>query len=140
MKVIYLSLFFFTLSIFAACQSVDTKQSDIKRSDAKQSEIRQVSVEEAKQAIEKTNAQFVDVRTKEEYSGGHAVKTVNLPLDSLESDLTRLDKDKPVYVICQTGRRSQKGSEILQKAGFTEIYNIEGGTAAWQTAGLPLEK
>lgn len=44
------------------------------------------------------------------------------------------------YVICQTGRRSQKGAEILQKAGFKNIYNINGGTSAWENAGFPTEK
>jgi rhodanese-related sulfurtransferase len=86
------------------------------------------------------DAQFIDVRTEEEYRGGHAVKAVHFPLDALEKDLTKLDKDKSVYVICQTGRRSQKGAEILQKAGFKDVYNIEGGTSAWTSAGYPVEK
>lgn len=106
-----------------------------------QTEIAQVSVTEAKKALEENkSAQFIDVRTPAEYAGGHAVNAVNLPLDKLEAELASLDKDKPVYVICQTGRRSQKGSEILQKAGFEEIYNITGGTSEWIAAGLSTEK
>ncbi len=88
----------------------------------------------------KNSVQFVDVRTVEEYKSGHAPKAVNLPLEELENALAKLDKDKPVYVICQTGRRSQKGAEILNQAGFKEVYNVTGGTSAWTSANLPLEK
>lgn len=132
-------LFTLILSIFAfsACQTASTeKASDI----IAKNEIKQVSVGEAKQAVDEKNAQFIDVRTDAEYAGGHAPKAANFPLDALEKDLTKLDKDKPVYLICQTGRRSRKGAEILQKAGFKEIYNIQGGTSAWIDAGLPTEK
>ncbi len=60
-----------------------------------QKEIAQVSVTEAKKAIEdKKDAQFIDVRTPEEYAGGHATGAKNLPLDKLDAELTKLDKDK----------------------------------------------
>ncbi len=144
---IFASLILATLA-FAGCQSAATQvetKTDIKsvtktETIQTQKEIAQVSVTEAKQAIEdKKDAQFIDVRTVEEYAGGHAVGAKNLPLDKLDAELTKLDKDKPVYVICQTGRRSQKGSEILQKAGFKDIYNITGGTSEWMNAKLPTE-
>lgn len=120
-------------AIFAGCQKTvvnETAANDIK----------QISVAETQTAVKSKDAQFIDVRTDAEYKSGHATQTVNLPLDSLEKDLAKLDKQKPVYVICQTGRRSQKGAEILQKNGFKEIYNVEGGTTAWANAGLPTDK
>ncbi len=145
---IFASLILATLA-FAGCQSAAMREetkNEIKtemkmETTQTQKEIAQVSVNEAKKAIEeKKDAQFIDVRTPEEYAGGHAVGAKNLPLDKLEAYLAELDKNKPVYVICQTGRRSQKGSEILQKAGFKDIYNITGGTSEWKSAGLPTEK
>lgn len=105
-----------------------------------QNEIKQISVREAKDALDSKDGQFIDLRTTEEYAGGHAPKATHFPLDALEKDLSKLDKDKPVYVICQTGRRSQKGAEILQKAGFSNIHNVNGGTSAWIEAGFPTEK
>lgn len=135
---------FFTLilSIFAfsACQTASTQKAENTSADNVSDEIKQISVEQAKQAVDAKEVQFIDVRTTEEYAGGHAPKAINFPLDALEKDLAKLDKDQPVYVICQTGRRSQKGAEILQKAGFTSIYNINGGTSAWISAGFPTEK
>ena len=134
---------FFTLilSIFAfsGCQTASTQKADNAPVSSTSGEIKQIAVTEAKQAVAK-DVQFIDVRTPGEYAGGHAPKASNFPLDALEKDLSKLDKNKPVYVICQTGRRSQKGSEILQKAGFKEIYNINGGTSAWVDAGFPVEQ
>ena len=135
---------FFTLilSIFvvSACQTASTETASNVPTGAGQNEIKEISVEQAKNAVDTKDAQFIDVRTIEEYAGGHAVGAKNLPLDKLEADFAELDKNKPVYVICETGRRSQKGSEILQKAGFKDIYNITGGTSEWKSAGLPTEK
>ena len=135
-------LFTLILSIFtvSGCQTASTETASNAQGNAAQSEIKQISVEQAKNAAGAKVTQFIDVRTSEEYTGGHAVKAVHFPLDALEKDLAKLDKDQPVYVICQTGRRSQKGAEILQKAGFKNIYNITGGTSAWESAGFPVEK
>jgi rhodanese-related sulfurtransferase len=130
MKILLTFALIFTASILAACQGATPEKAEIK----------QVSVEQANEAVKKENVQFIDVRTVEEYQSGHAPKAVNLPLDGLEKELAKLDKDKPVYVICQTGRRSQKGAELLKQSGFRDVYNITGGTSAWTGANLPLEK
>lgn len=145
MKMTIFTILILSTLAFAGCRSAATQtesKTETKMETTQtQKEIAQVSVGEAKQAIEqKKDAQFIDVRTVEEYAGGHATGAKNLPLDRLDAELAKLDKDKPVYVICQTGRRSQKGSEILQKAGFKDVYNIEGGTSEWINAKLPTEK
>ena len=135
-------LFTLILSIFAvsACQTASTETASNMSAKAAQSEIKQISVEQAKDVVGAKDAQFIDVRTGVEFADGHAPQAINFPLDSLEKDLAKLNRDQPVYVICQTGRRSQKGSEILQKAGFNHIYNIQGGTSAWIDAALPIVK
>ena len=140
MKMTILFTLIFSIFAFTACQTASTGKVSNTPANASSNEIKQTSLEEAKTAVDGKDVQFIDVRTTEEYAGGHAPKAVNFPLDALEKDLSRLDKNKPVYVICQTGKRSQKGSEILQKAGFTDVYNIGGGTSAWTQAGLPIEK
>lgn len=126
-------LMIFTLISLTACQKQVAQI-------VTPNEIKQISVEQAKPIVEKGDVQFIDVRMDSEFKGGHAPKAVNIPLDSLEQSLAQLDKSKPVYLICETGRRSQKGAEILQKNGFQNLFNIEGGTSAWRTAGLPIEK
>jgi rhodanese-related sulfurtransferase len=107
---------------------------------ASNSAIKSVSVNETKEALKDKNVQFIDVRTMGEYAGGHAKKAVNMPLDRLSSSLSKLDKNKPVYVICQSGMRSMQGASILAKAGFTEVYNVSGGTSAWISAKLETKK
>jgi len=103
------------------------------------SDIKHVSPAEAQAAVSKAYSQFIDVRTPEEYTTGHAARAVNIPLDTLAADLSRLEKNEPVYLICQTGRRSQKAAELLKEAGFNNVLNVEGGTTAWQAANLPIE-
>ncbi len=101
--------------------------------------VAQVSVQEAKAATAKEDAQFVDVRRVQEYASGHAPNTINLPLDRLSREIDKLHPDKPTYVICQSGYRSTLGTSILENAGFKEIYNVIGGTKAWMDAGLEIE-
>lgn len=98
-----------------------------------------VSVEKAHQAVKDSRVQFVDVRTVEEFAAGHAVGTQNLPVETISENLASLDKSKPVYLICRTGRRSANAAKILAEAGFTDVYDVKGGTVAWTEAGLPMD-
>jgi glyoxylase-like metal-dependent hydrolase (beta-lactamase superfamily II)/rhodanese-related sulfurtransferase len=102
--------------------------------------IEQVSVEEV-QALTETEKplQFVDVRRPAEHANGHAVRTINIPLDSLSKEIDRLDPNVPTYVICQSGYRSSLGTSLLENAGFRKVYNVTGGTQAWINAGLETE-
>lgn len=83
--------------------------------------------------------QFVDVRREGEYTGGHATRTWNAPLDRLGDEAGKLDPKTPIYVICQGGYRSSIGCGILENAGFRKVYNVTGGTAAWVAASLAVE-
>ncbi len=101
--------------------------------------VEQVSVNDARSATALPDVQFVDVRRPAEHANGHAVNTLNIPLDRLPRDLDKLDPTKVTYVICQGGYRSSIGTSILENAGFKKIYNVTGGTAAWLDAGLESE-
>ena len=83
---------------------------------------------------------FIDVRSGDEYAFGHAQGAVNMPLDAFsEADVARLKQNKEVYVICQSGGRSSTATKALIASGVNAI-NVEGGTSAWQAAGLPMER
>lgn len=135
---VILSLIVFA-AFAAACQNTADNPA-VAAATAEQTNFESVSPTDAKTAIEKGGAQFIDVRTESEYAGGHAAKAVNIPLDRLPESLGKLDKSTPVYVICQTGRRSAQGSKILKEAGFGQVFNVSGGTSEWTAAGLPIEK
>lgn len=69
---------------------------------------------------------LLDTRTTGEYSRGHAEGFINIPLDDLRSRISELDKNKTIYVMCQSGLRSYIGTRILTQNGFI-AYNFAGG-------------
>jgi rhodanese-related sulfurtransferase len=60
-----------------------------------------------------------------------------VPLDDLRARVSEVPADKPVVVVCQTGRRSAMGAAILEKAGLTRVANLAGGMVMWRDLGLP---
>jgi glyoxylase-like metal-dependent hydrolase (beta-lactamase superfamily II)/rhodanese-related sulfurtransferase len=105
-----------------------------------QSAVEQVSVNEANEYVQSGRvAQFIDVRRSGEYANGHARGAESRPLDSLAQNIGGLDPAAPTFVICQGGYRSSAATSILENAGFSELYNVTGGTAGWAEAGLPTE-
>ena len=77
-------------------------------------------------ALVKNGAQIIDVRTPDEYRGGHIKGSVNIPLDRLQQNLTKIKKDKPVIICCASGMRSASAKSILQTNGYTEVFNGGG--------------
>ncbi len=88
-----------------------------------------------------TQAQVLDVRTPEEFAEKHLTNATNINYHNPDfSELAgkALDKKKPVFVYCLAGGRSAKARQILQAQGY-EVYEMQGGLAKWQNAGLPLD-
>ena len=94
------------------------------------------------QMINRENAVVIDVREINEYSDGHIIDSVHIPLSNLNTRVTELDKHKSqkVIVACRSGHRSSNACAKLRKNGFEEVYNLSGGVMAWQNANLPLIK
>jgi rhodanese-related sulfurtransferase len=106
----------------------------------RQKAVAQVSVTEVNNRLAAGDKfQFVDVRRLAEHKNAHARKAINMPLSKLGEDLNQLDPAEPTYVICQGGYRSSIGTGILENAGFNQLFNVTGGSAAWIAAGLPIE-
>ncbi|MBX7053336.1 MAG: hypothetical protein K1X36_00140 [Pyrinomonadaceae bacterium] len=100
--------------------------------------ISEMSPSQALPLVTAAYSQFVDVRTPEEYTAGHADRTRNIPLDALASSFDSLEKSEPVYLICRTDNRSRQAAKILIDAGFKSAIVVVGGTEAWKAAGLPM--
>lgn len=79
----------------------------------------------------------VDVREAYEYAAGHVGPAESLPMSTLPTTYASLPKDEDLYVICQSGNRSLTVSTWLAQRGY-RVTNVQGGTFAWQLAGLPL--
>jgi phage shock protein E len=73
-------------------------------------------------------AQIIDVRSPGEFAQGHIKKAKNIPLDKLPTQLSKLDKNKPIITCCASGMRSASARGILLKAGFKTVVNGGGWT------------
>ena len=81
------------------------------------------------QKLRNEGAVIVDVRSKEEYKQGHIAGSLNIPLDTLQSNLSLLEDKKSVITCCASGMRSGMATTILKKNGNVNVYN--GG--AWNS-------
>lgn len=71
-------------------------------------------------------AQIVDVRTPEEYRGGHIRGSVNVPLGDLNRSLPRIRRDRPVITCCASGMRSASAKAMLERNGYGRVHNGGG--------------
>lgn len=79
------------------------------------------------EAIVNKGAFLVDVRTPGEYADGHVKGSVNIPLDTVGTQISKFKDKKNIIVFCRSGARSGQAKNILQQHGITDVVN--GG--AW---------
>jgi rhodanese-related sulfurtransferase len=84
------------------------------------------------------DAVVIDVREPHEFRPGHVPGARNLPLSVLSGQLTELPKHRPVYVICQSGRRSAHAVALMRAVGL-DATNVAGGTGEWIRSGRMVE-
>jgi rhodanese-related sulfurtransferase len=84
---------------------------------------------------------LLDVRTPEEYEGGHVPGAVNIPHDQVTGRLAELEpyRDRGVVVYCQSGRRAGMAAEALVEAGLP-VRHLDGDMAGWRERNLPIER
>ncbi len=101
-----------------------------------------ISANEATLMINRQDALVIDVRETAEWSGGHIPNARHIALGNLAKHLSEIEKfkEKPVIVVCASGNRSRSGCGILKKAGFQQVFNLNGGIHAWSDASLPMTK
>jgi rhodanese-related sulfurtransferase len=102
--------------------------------------VEEADVKQTAAALPHDGAVLIDVREPHEWRAGHARGARLIPLNQLPATLDGLPRTAPIYLICATGNRSRTAAAYLQKAGFERPINVRGGTAAWQRAGLPIER
>lgn len=83
----------------------------------------------------------LDVRSKGEFEGelGRLKSAHLVPLNELRDRIEEIPGDRPVVVVCQSGKRSAMAAEILRKAGHEKVANVSGGMIQWTRLGLPLK-
>ncbi len=100
----------------------------------------EVDAETFDKLVKKNDGTFLDVRTKSEYDAEHieGAGQLNYYAFDFKKKLLMLPKDKPVYLYCNTGYRSQKAGEILIKNGYVKVYNAEHGIMERNLKELPV--
>jgi hydroxyacylglutathione hydrolase len=81
----------------------------------------------------------VDVRTPGERDQKHVAGSLHIPLNQLAQRLSELPARRPILLYCAGGYRSSIAASVMQRHGFTNVSEISGGLAAWETAHLPVE-
>ncbi|MCD0505966.1 rhodanese-like domain-containing protein [Bordetella petrii] len=97
-----------------------------------------ISTTEAIQLANQRQAVWVDVRPAEQFRAGHIAQARNLPAAELEQKAGSLPKNKPLVIVCDTGREAGRVASRLRSQGFAEVSVMEGGMRAWSSAGLPV--
>lgn len=95
------------------------------------------------QAIDKINREhgiFIDIRPSEQFKAGAIPQARNIPLDTLDSHIGSLPKDKPIIIVDANGREGNRALNQLHKQGFNQVSLLEGGLQSWTEGGMPLKK
>jgi rhodanese-related sulfurtransferase len=99
-----------------------------------------ISVDEFEKKLnESKDYLLIDVRTTEEYIGGHLPNSANINFnaDDFNEKIQKLDKSKTIMIYCLSGGRSSNAASDMIKMGFNRIYNMKGGILAWRNANKP---
>lgn len=91
-------------------------------------------------AVYEEQLRILDVRGLSEYQSQHIPGAMHIHMGAVQQHLDEIPRDEALAVQCGSGVRSQIVASVLERAGFTNVVNLEGGIAAWQREGLPLEQ
>lgn len=94
--------------------------------------VEQITIHELRERLKDDSIQFIDVRHPAKYNQFHIFGFKNIPIRYLRKEAERLDKDKPVVTICQTGAYGNRACKKLKRYGFTKLANVRGGISTWE--------
>lgn len=129
---------FFTTTTFLSCAQQSNQQNGTVQNNAMELT---VNVAKFSQAIAAPGAQILDVRTAGEFQSGHIANALQanwMDQNEFNKRTQHLDKNKTVYIYCQSGGRSASAQEALMQAGY-QVVNLEGGMSNWKMQQMPVE-
>lgn len=131
------SLFFITTTLISCAQQSN------QQNEKNQNAVMELTVDAAKfsKAIATPGAQILDVRTAGEFQSGHIANALQanwMDQNEFNNRTQHLDKNKTVYIYCQSGGRSASAQEALMQAGY-QVVNLEGGMSNWKMQQMPVE-
>ncbi len=128
--------------IFAECQALTKTPIDIDLPHMKYTPIdpaRHLDPAHVQELLDNHDPLVIDVREPDEYHHGHFPEARLLPLSHLLTSQPDLPRDRPILIICRTGRRSKRAMRFLIDLGYTDLQCLKGGILSWKALDLPLE-
>lgn len=103
--------------------------------------VKPLSPKQAFDRIAQGELEVIDVREPHEWVAGHVPSARLLPLAQFRQNpkALQVEPQRAVVFVCAAGVRSEAAARLSLQHGFKEVYNLTGGTRAWERAGLPLE-
>jgi thiosulfate sulfurtransferase len=93
-----------------------------------------ISVDDARQLLQTESVTVLDIRDGQSFSAGHIDNALHAEAIDVDKFIAEADKDKPLLVYCFHGISSQSAAQFLSDSGFTRVFSMEGGYAAWPEA------
>jgi rhodanese-related sulfurtransferase len=99
-----------------------------------------LSVTEFSSKITESGVVTLDVRTPGEFAEGYieGARLIDFQSGNFENEIATLDKNATYAVYCRSGNRSGQAVKVMKDAGFSNVFNMNGGVIEWANAGLPL--
>ncbi|RFZ92992.1 rhodanese-like domain-containing protein [Mucilaginibacter conchicola] len=94
--------------------------------------MKEITVQELKQKLDNgEDFQLIDVREDFEYETSN-IGGLSIPLGGILIETDKISEDKPVVVMCRSGKRSAAAIMQLEQQGYTNLANLQGGILAWK--------
>ena len=132
-RILILSVFVFSAIGCATSNEIVEKKSE------QSSTVKEISPKQAALEIA-GGVQLIDVRSESEFEAYRVDGAKNIPLDQFDAAIPTLDKEKPIYLVCEVGLRSTTAARKLVEAGFSDVRHVEGGLRAWEKEGLSVKE
>ena len=101
--------------------------------------IKKTSVQEINQLLSSGGeCQVIDVREFSEFDSERVAEAQLMPLSNFEKHAADIDRSKPIYLMCRSGKRAGDAAKRLADKGFTDVHVIDGGMLAWKAAEFPV--
>jgi len=97
-------------------------------------------VTELKNLLQSGTGNLIDVREYAEFAGGRVKGSKLIPLGEIEKRAAEIDRNKPTYLMCRSGKRAAEAQKKLLTLGFSDVRNVRGGFEAWKAAGFDFDK
>ena len=138
-QISFFSLCFLSFGLFSCGQNNKTKEVQPPGAND-QAQIELISAQELNSKLD-IDLKLIDVRTAQEFTSGAIKGAVNIDYSNSNflKNIQAFDKDEPIYLYCRSGRRSASAAKQLKEAGFTKIFDLQGGILAWQNENYATE-